>query len=184
MLCSLRLDSEVKKKLGTLPDGLNKTYEAIFREMIDCEPADSKRLAHVSMMWIMCSPHPMSPRELVEAAVAALVISNGPPEPKDVEIDTILTLCHNLVVVDTQLGVMRFAHLSVQEFLEEHMWDLDTVNSMAAEVCLSMLLSESHFRNPERPRTALWRQWVFNPYVYSDTKFINGTLLTVFSANI
>jgi hypothetical protein len=53
--------------------------------------------------------------------------------------DTVLTACFNLLVVDQNLGVCRFSHLSVQEYFENHRWTQSQANGLVAKVCLSLL---------------------------------------------
>lgn len=66
--------------------------------------------------------------------------------PKEVDSefdpDSLLEMCHNLVTVDNQSQV-RFTHLSVQEYLERRGdFTLDDTHSMAATICLRVLLSD------------------------------------------
>lgn len=151
MLCSISMRSDIEARLGRLPDTLNKTYQDIFDSRIDVEADNSKRLAHLAMMWIMTSGRPLTPNELVSASVVALRLDTSASNDEEIDIDLILKLCYNLVVVDNQLNVMRFAHLSVQEFLEEHRWATGERNHMAAEVCLLLLINDDslHFSGRE-----------------------------------
>lgn len=161
-MCELSMESDVRERLGKLPESLEQTYSEIFHGRIGAERGNGQRLAHQAMMWVMCSGRPLSPDELVAASVIALRLSSDPSkaEGAGVDIDVILKLCHNLVVVDNQLNVVRFAHLSVQEFLEVNGWDAILTNSMAAEVCLSFLLE------PEK--------WAVDPPENSQLKDLNG----------
>lgn len=52
--------------------------------------------------------------------------------------DTLFRLCRNLVTWDSQLKVIKFAHLSVKEYLDSVFDSLDA-NTMAAGCCLSIL---------------------------------------------
>lgn len=148
MLCTMSMESDVIERLGSLPAGLEEAYKDIFIRGIDRESGRGKRLAYLAMMWMLCSAGPLSPTELVMGSVSALRVESAgscATIGNDVNIETILKLCHNLVVIDHQLEVMRFAHLSVQEYLET-LWKEQETNSMAAAVCLSILL-ESIPRN-------------------------------------
>lgn len=141
MLCSISMRSDIERRLGRLPDTLDKTYQDIFDSRIDVEADNSKRLAHLAMMWIMTAGRPLAPEELVSASAVALRLDISAANDEDVDIDLILKLCYNLVVVDSELDVMRFAHLSVQEFLEKR-WATGERNYMAAEVCLQVLIKD------------------------------------------
>lgn len=52
----------------------------------------------------------------------------------------LLDICHNLLVRDEELGVLRFAHFSVQEFLLRQ-FDVEGDHASLAEVCLTTLLA-------------------------------------------
>lgn len=90
-------------------------------------------------MWIMCSSVALSPEKLITGAVLGLQLATDSPKASYVDLEVILKLCHNLVVLDHQLDVMRFVHLSVQEYLEKRRWDAVVTNTMAAEVCVYLL---------------------------------------------
>src|SRR5437588_12188841 len=84
----------------------------------------------------MCSCEPLSAEELVAA------VCQDPEEGKtqaiDIDIHFVLDACSNLLVVDSQLDVCRFSHLSVREYFEDH-WNTNQTNGTVAKVCLSLL---------------------------------------------
>jgi ankyrin repeat protein len=84
----------------------------------------------------MCSCEPLSAEELV-AAVCQDPEDDG-TQVIDIDIHFVLDACSNLLVVDPQLGVCRFSHLSVQEYFEDH-WDTNQTNGTVGKVCLSLL---------------------------------------------
>lgn len=60
-------------------------------------------------------------------------------EGVEVTKDDILSICCNFVVLDPELGVFRFAHLSVQEFLQNRTgFASAAVNALAVEICLTI----------------------------------------------
>ena len=62
-------------------------------------------------------------------------------ERTSIPIETLLDLCANFVILDRELNVFRFAHLSVREFLEEREgFDTASNHAVAAECCLRFLL--------------------------------------------
>ncbi|KAI5842185.1 ankyrin repeat-containing domain protein [Morchella snyderi] len=141
-LGTMSTESEVIEGLRSLPTSIRETYETIFVQRIDRESGSGKRLAYLAMMWMLCSAEPLSPQELVAGSVTALMVESTDSFTtvgSNVDIETILKLCHNLVVIDHQLGVMRFVHFSAQEFLKLR-WNEKETNSMAATVCLTILL--------------------------------------------
>lgn len=58
----------------------------------------------------------------------------------NIEKDSILRFCHNLVIWDSAQKVLRFAHLSVREFLENSTLMAGS-NTIVAEACLAVLCS-------------------------------------------
>ena len=55
--------------------------------------------------------------------------------------ETLLDLCANFVILDSELDVFRFAHLSVREFLEKKEgFDAASNNAITAESCFRFLL--------------------------------------------
>lgn len=91
---------------------------------------------HSNGSGIMCSAAPLSSATLVAG------VCQDPDtdlvNPVDIDIDVVLDACQNLLVVDSQLDICRFSHLSVQEFLEKH-WSYQEANGLIAKVCLSLL---------------------------------------------
>jgi hypothetical protein len=59
-------------------------------------------------------------------------------------INSLLDMCHNLAAEDKQSQKVRFVQLLVQEYLENmDDFTVEKASSMAAEYCLSVLLSEA-----------------------------------------
>jgi hypothetical protein len=52
--------------------------------------------------------------------------------------DTILRFCQNFLIFDKGLDVFRFAHLTVEEYLETKLMDLES-HVYIAEICLPLL---------------------------------------------
>ena len=84
----------------------------------------------------MCSGKPLSPAALV--AGVCQDPNTDVVDAVDIDIDFVLDACQNLIVVDSQLNICRFSHLSVQEYLEKH-WSYHDANALIAKVCLSLL---------------------------------------------
>lgn len=126
------LEADVRAELGKLPKDLKATYSKIF-ETIVAYSEQSRLLTMKTLKWIMCARRPLSPAELIMA------LSVGSTQLLDLDKETILRFCNNLVTWDSELDVLRFAHLSVQEFLEETLCKTADAHAMAAETCLLAL---------------------------------------------
>lgn len=82
-------------------------------------------------MSIMCASRPFPPKFL-----AAMVLSQA-----SLGTDTKYTLdIDNLLTLDRQMNTVRFAHLSVREFLEKNHFSVVDANSIASHFCLSYLI--------------------------------------------
>lgn len=138
----LELDREkdIRLRLGRLPEDLTKAYDEVWASM-QTKPGSSFEVAERAFMWVMCSREPLSP-ELLVAAVCQ------DPETEDtnqvdVDIDYVLAACSNLLVVDSQLSLCRFSHLSVQEYIETHRLKPVQAEDVVARVCLRLLCDDS-----------------------------------------
>lgn len=135
-LLKLKRASDVKAYLGTLPIGLEKAYERILNDIGD-QTGSAPVIAARALRWIMDSARPLSPEELT----AAVCNSSDSLMPQDPDIDTefVLEACHNLVVI--MGSTCRFAHLSVQEYLESHDWPNKPDVQLLGDVCLRLLMA-------------------------------------------
>lgn len=136
-----------------MPETLEETYTEIEKK-ISSQKGNSPLLAQKALMWIMCSSTPLSPDQLVAGAVIGLQLATDHSKTNDdVNLEIIIQLCHNLVVLDHQLDVVRFAHLSVFEYLEKRGWDTIVTHTMAVEVCIYTLNNPNNWVVPDSFRT-------------------------------
>ena len=128
----MKFESDIRKNLGRLPRTLKESYDQIY-STIESEEGDAPRIAKVALQWIMGSARPLRPDEWVDAIYYTTGIDSKS------SLGTVLDICHNLVVEDKQSKVMRFSHLSVQEYLENREeFGISKVHSMVAQACLSV----------------------------------------------
>ena len=80
-------------------------------------------------------------REPLKTKSFLLALEYYGEESTSITTEVLLDLCANFVVLDTELDVFRFAHLSVREFLERKKeFDAASWHAVAAECCLRYLL--------------------------------------------
>lgn len=135
-LLKLKSRATIKGNLGKLPETLATTYSNICEKVFGGKSTEPE-VAKKALMWLMCSQHSLSPQEWVDVTYW--------PNKMDQDTATyqLHEMCQNLVAVDKQSQVVRFAHLSVQEYLESlDDFTTEKANSMAANFCLSVLLSD------------------------------------------
>ena len=93
---------------------------------------------------MLVSKRPLKPRELIAAAELnpSLTVSSScyPPQESALEVEQLIQSCEGLLLLDSTLDVVRFSHLSVQEYLEirSETWDVSVVEAelFVSESCL------------------------------------------------
>jgi hypothetical protein len=139
-LCQKKFtEGAVRRSLRTLPDDLTDIYNKLY-DSITSQEGNASRLALSAFRWVQCSYEPLRTETLLDA-ITVEVGRPGELSPKDpIHADSLLKLCQNLLVLDKGLNVFRFAHLSVQEYLETKP-ELSKASSHTeiAKGCLSLL---------------------------------------------
>ena len=129
---------EVRQELKRLPKSLKQSYDVVY-ERIKNSGDISKAVAESTIKWLMCAQRPLDNLELL----AAVAVNPSWNISRTLDRDILLDMCCNLVVLDTQLNVFRFAHLSVQEyFAERHDYYEIETHIFAVERCLRVFSSE------------------------------------------
>jgi len=86
---------------------------------------------------LLCAQEALSPAALIQA-MAKTVSQQG----ETMTLAEVIDICFNLVVLDSELNVLRFAHSSFQEFLETRAeFALHYVHRVAASRCLDFCLA-------------------------------------------
>ncbi|GAQ39380.1 Pfs, NACHT and Ankyrin domain protein [Aspergillus niger] len=135
-----RTESSAWKRLENLPEDLQKAYDEIWNEIEALEEPD-KTLTKRALTWVMAAHKPMKTNMLLSAI---RVGSKDDEEFLADEIDEqgLLSLCNNFLVIDSKMGVWRFSHASVIEYLESrHSWTLSQAHCHAATACLSFFIN-------------------------------------------
>ncbi|KAJ6258228.1 Vegetative incompatibility protein [Drechslerella dactyloides] len=136
-LCRLTSASEVDACLLKLPKTLEATYKHIIAQIKEAGDLATKA-AITAFLWLLGTLTPLKPTELL-GAVREKTSAN-------LNLDSLLEICRNLLVLDRKEYVIRFLHLSVVEFLrqaDEHFLGVsfqpqETINSVAMD-CLDFL---------------------------------------------
>ncbi|KAI0126034.1 hypothetical protein BJ170DRAFT_458596 [Xylariales sp. AK1849] len=131
-LLELKSDSLVADYLHALPEGLTETYAQIYNSI-------DKRKRHIAdraFQGMISSWRPLSAEDL------EIAVCQDPDAPfcekVDIDIDFVLETCRNLIVVipesskdgGTRRMLCKFAHLSVQEYLEINHWSPEAANNL------------------------------------------------------
>ena len=125
--------------------GLTGTYDEIM-DAIMHQPGSSPQIATRALKWMAVSRRPLKPDELIAAAELdpATAIDTTALAPEEtLDIDLLIQFCGGLLMHDKGGDVIRFSHLSVQEYLEtESMnkyWDIIDAHLLVIEACLWVL---------------------------------------------
>ncbi|ERF76446.1 hypothetical protein EPUS_07326 [Endocarpon pusillum Z07020] len=131
----IKIEDDVQHEVGRLPRTLKESYDPLVGRILSL--ADPSRvLAEQLFKWLLCAQKLMKFSELKAAMKSSFAY-------KDLSVDKVLDMCSNLVVVDN-LGVFRFAHLSVRECLECHkIFSATSSHALVLERCLEAYTSPS-----------------------------------------
>lgn len=145
LLCTMKLDSDVRARLGRLPPKLEQLYLEIYENNLLKYPGEvGQSIVSNIMKWLLCAQRQMKCSEFCTAVVMTIV----PAE--ELTKEHVLDLCHNFVIFDDGLDVFRFAHLSVREFLEKRAeYMTKSCHLLAAETCLSQFIDSSKWSAAE-----------------------------------
>ncbi|KAK5050918.1 hypothetical protein LTR84_003477 [Exophiala bonariae] len=125
----INLEEDVLEELSSLPKSLAELWaDAMAR--ISRKNSAANIVAIQSLCWILCAREALQAEEFVTAICHAARV--------DLTKHEIITVCENLVVLDDETNVFRYAHLSVREFMETaDEFDIGTVESSLALQCLT-----------------------------------------------
>ncbi|KAI4250807.1 MAG: hypothetical protein LQ352_005234 [Teloschistes flavicans] len=141
---------DVEDALLRPPPTLFQSYSDIM-ERIDRIAPHGRHLAKKTLRWLLCAREPLTETTLTQLLAFASRIEPSDEqytEPSDLPNcsqntilkDEILSICCNLVILDQD--VFRFAHASVQDFLQTQPgFELQEINLEVAEDSLSFLLT-------------------------------------------
>ncbi|KAI5793675.1 hypothetical protein FPQ18DRAFT_291438 [Pyronema domesticum] len=142
-LCQFCTEGNVRDNLQTLPDTLAAAYDDIYNHII-AQKGDAPQLALNAFRWIQCSYEPLRAETLLDTITVEVGRSGELSRKAPIKAKDLLTICQNLLLLDERLNVFRFAHLSVEEYLETKP-ELSKASSHTeiAKGCLSLLCTPS-----------------------------------------
>ena len=136
VLCMIKVDADVREKLGQLPPKLSQLYSTLYENMLVPTGDIGRSIVRNTFKWLLCSQRSMKSSEFLGA-----LSSSSTTLGEDIIEEELLGLCSNFVVLDSELDVFRLAHLSVREFLENQQeFQPPLCHALAAESCLLALI--------------------------------------------
>jgi ankyrin repeat protein len=128
------MEVDVRAELQILPESLADLYKAACDQIERAAPS-SRHIATTTLRWLLCAQRPMSTQEIIGA-----ISVDHEAKVTSLTAEQIVATCRNMVVHDQDLDVLRFAHLSVQDYLESRDGFTTTENeSVVAERCLDVV---------------------------------------------
>jgi hypothetical protein len=107
----IKIEEDLVDELAKLPRSLTKMYSLILDNISQVE-RHGRTIAETVLRWLICTEDATSETTI---AVCSEMSSTG---NTNLSVEDNLDLCCNLVVFDEAMDTFRFAHLSVQEYLE------------------------------------------------------------------
>ena len=122
--------------MPTLPrNTLNELYEEAFDQLPKSGQL-AQSYATLAFSMLLCAQEALSPEALLQV-MAKTALQHG----EIMTLDKMIDICLDLVVLDSELNVLRFAHISFQEFLETRAeFAPHKVHKEAAATCLAFCL--------------------------------------------
>ncbi len=146
-LCKMKTEKSVLDELSHLPKQLGDIYSKLFEQMR--HDTFSFQIAMKALKLLACSQRPLPTSDFLIATSQPNLISSS----------EMLDYCCNLIIEDKNLGIFRFAHLTVREFLESRdgFRQVD-LHILAAEICLQRVAKMRPIRrqsNDQQPQNDL-----------------------------
>jgi ankyrin repeat protein len=158
-ICKERTQGDIYKAIGSLPKDLDATYSRIIHGL-KSQGESISTVAEKVLKWIYFAVKPSSPDTIIQSL--AVKPNEAVPDLKPLEwtLKKVLAACQNLVIFDETLKILRFAHFSVQEYLQRQPeFSEETGHAYMADICLTLLTYDSEGINgcqlPELERYAV-----------------------------
>ena len=132
-LRTLKRADTIWKRLGELPSGLRDIYDDIYRVKIEGVEEQGSIAKHAFKLLLSLQT-PLQHEEFLQA------LSFCGEDKTDVSAEELIDFGCNFLVLDAELNVFRFAHLSVREYLDTRSeYGLECGHALAAQFCLRYL---------------------------------------------
>ncbi|KAH6904783.1 hypothetical protein BKA70DRAFT_1153566 [Coprinopsis sp. MPI-PUGE-AT-0042] len=129
---------EVKKTLATFPTDIDDLYRKTWQRILDLAPAKSL-LARNALTWVVYATRSLTIEELLEA-VATCPDTHRFEQDRLVQEATLIGLCHGLVAVEEETGLVRLVHYTAKDTLEHLIVEtLPQPHALLSAVCLAGL---------------------------------------------
>ncbi|KAH8147134.1 uncharacterized protein LAJ45_08934 [Morchella importuna] len=159
-ICAMDTSADIEAGLNALPESLEETYLEIHNR-IRFQKGNSPQIAEATLMWVLCLKESLPPAKLVTIVSRSVNVDDW-----ELSVETLLKICHNLLVLDRQSNIVRVAHLSVREFLEKGVGTINA-HTMASKFC-HMMDNTAILRSSLAPdvRAAFVKRYVVSYWIH------------------
>ena len=143
MDCIVREDSirRARRILETLPVDVNSTYSDLLSRVY-AQRKDQGERAKQPISWILCSTRPLAVSE-IQCTPSVESSDTSMDEEALPDMESLISSCAGIVVLDETSHVVRFVHYTFQEYiLREPPMPLYIMHIDIARTCLTYLLFE------------------------------------------
>lgn len=125
----IKIEEDVRQEVGLLPSTLAESYNILYQRITMLAPR-SRQVADIVFKWLLCAQTLLDVEKLTTIVESATQLES-------LSINNIFDICSFMIVVDDH-NVVRFAHLSVREYLEQlPIFSPEQCHSLALESCLT-----------------------------------------------
>ena len=152
-LIYIKYKPDFEKALGRLPARLSDLYDVVHAQINQAESLGRDVATH-TLKWLLCAQRLLSVGELLSlVGVQSTDESESDVESGDEQRsyseNIILRLCRNLVVMNSEQKVFRFAHQSVREHLSQRPeYTIDEQHKSAIKGCIDIYLDANKADSP------------------------------------
>ena len=137
-LRTLKIPAAVRIRLGELPKDLRDTYDEIYKLKVVSDVEEQSSVAESAFKLLLALQTSLGHRDFLHALSFCSV------DEVHLSTEELLDLCCNFLVLDNELDVFRFAHLSVREYLEtKSEYSPESSHALAAQFCLRYLCTSN-----------------------------------------
>jgi len=121
-------------RISQFPKDLRETYDETYKLRSETHIEEQRSIAASAFKLLLSLQTPLSHKDFIHA------LSFCGDNRVTLSAEDLLDLYCNFVVLDTEIDVFRFAHLSVREYLEiKAGYDSESSHALAAQFCLKYL---------------------------------------------
>ena len=128
-----------RERLRVIIDGfcLGDAYRTTL-DRVKAQGGQRSKLGMTALVWICHSERPLGAEELCQA-LAVEIGSTDYNTHNSPSIQTVLSCCQGLVVVDKERSIVRLVHYTLQDYLINHRTFFQNPHATIAETCLTYL---------------------------------------------